>query len=293
MRRAASLAVLGLTPISLQARQPDAATVLSDMRRALGGEEALQAIRTLSVSGSEERSFSGRSVSSGIELACILPDRCIKVRRVQGPAGLDAVETHGFNGDAQIARRASNIPYPPDPFVNESLDQRAERRRRAIASMRHDFGRLFVALIGLPPFDSAAMKYDGQRDFEGKSAHVISLQAPDYDALLFVDAATQRPVALAWMAIPPIVFSTSSVVAVGRGGTASWNPASPQFPQGDPAAGVAKVEHRLLYSDFKTQDGLTLPRRLKEVVDGRVVLDTRLGSYKINPKLDPDRFDPR
>jgi hypothetical protein len=48
----------------------------------------------------------------------------------------------------------------------------------------------------------------------------------------------------------------------------------------------------LYFSDFKAADGLNWPHRLKEVVDGEAFTETRLGKYKINPKLDPKRFEP-
>jgi hypothetical protein len=226
-----------------------------------------------------------------MEIACILPDRCIKVRRMDSPFGPDIVETFGFNGDVQIRRRVSDIPYPPDPFANESSAQKAERARRATVNMRHELTRLLVPLIGLP-LDPIGVTYQGQRELDGKSANVLGLEAADgYEARLFVDAATHLPAMVSWMGIPDIVFATESIATV-RGGEVVRSTAPSSPPPGDPAAGRPKVERRIYYSDFKTEGGLTLPRRFKEVVDGRVVLDTRVAAYKINPKLDLDRFDP-
>ena len=289
MRLAGSVAALIVAGASLQAWQsPDAATVLSEMRRALGGEQALQSISSLSVSGSEERSASGRSLAARVEFACILPDRCLMVRRVPTPFGSDTIESHGFNGATRIRRRESNAPYPPDPFAHESADQRAERARRAALDSRREFARFLVPLIGLTALDSVKMTYESEQDFDGKKALVVALQAADgYEARLFVDAAAHRPAGLSWMAIPPIVISTTSIETVRGRTIASW-----PMPPGDPAAGVARVEHQLLYSDFKTQDGLTLPRRFKQVVNGKTIIDTRLGAYRINPQLDPAWFDP-
>jgi hypothetical protein len=59
-------------------------------------------------------------------------------------------------------------------------------------------------------------------------------------------------------------------------------------PAGDPTIGRALVERRLYFSDFKIEDGLNWPHRLKEVVDGEVVTETRLGKYKTNPRSIPN-----
>jgi hypothetical protein len=94
------------------------------------------------------------------------------------------------------------------------------------------------------------------------------------------------------MASPHFVMSVTSTATVSDGEVVARTP--PQFPpMGDPTAGRPLVERRLYFSDFKPADGLNWPHRLKEVVDGEVNTETRLGKFKVNPKLDPKRFDPK
>jgi hypothetical protein len=82
--------------------------------------------------------------------------------------------------------------------------------------------------------------------------------------------------------------------------------ASPSAPQGaqpgaPPPAGAppaarppAKpVESRIYYADYREVDGLQLPFRLRRTVGGETVEETIVDRHRINPKIDPRRFEVR
>ena len=52
-------------------------------------------------------------------------------------------------------------------------------------------------------------------------------------------------------------------------------------------------DFELTPSHFKTENGVTWPHRLLETASGMVFTDTDLGAFRLNPKLDPKRFDIR
>ena len=188
-------------------------------------------------------------------------------------------------------RRISNIPYPPNPY-DATPELRAEGDRKAVLGGKQEFSRLAVALIGLAAVYPLNPAYEAQLTLDGRTVDVLQLTAADgYTARLFVDASTHLPSMTSWMGIPHIVMTATSTELVRGGQVVSRTP--PQFPpSGDPAAGRALVERRLYFSDYKLENGLNWPHRLKEVVDGEVISETRLGKFKINPKLDPKRFEP-
>jgi len=286
-------ALFVIAAIGLRAQAPDAASVLAGVRQALGGDAAIAAVRTLSLQGMETRTMGGHSASASVEYACVLPDQCIKVRRMPSPFGADVVETYGFNGETHIRRRASDIPYPPDPFASESADQKMERARRAALGTRHEIARVLIPIVGVPAVDPVDVAYVGQESLDGKPVDVLQVRAADgYDARLYVDAGTRLPAMMSWMGLPDIVMSMSSTVTVRQGETPRLPPIMPPPIAGDPTAGVAKVERRLYFSEYRTQDGLTRPRLFRETVAGNIVVESRLNTLKINPKLDPKRFDP-
>lgn len=281
-----------LTMMSSAARAQDAARVLADMRQALGGDAALSAVQAFSVDGTETRTIADHTASASVEFSCALPDRCIKVRHITDPFG-ETIEIYGFNGDAHIRRRASALPYPPDPFANDTPDQKAARARRAVLASKHEFARLVIPMLGIAAFDPGDASYAGQETLDGKRVDVLLLRSPDgYETRLFVDAATHLPLMVSWIGLPEIVFSTTSTEVVRQGQVVRSTPMTPPLPSGDPTAGVAKVERRLSFGEYHAQGGVNWPRRFKESAGGRVVLDTSLNKFKINPKIDPKRFDP-
>jgi hypothetical protein len=291
-RFAVLLVTVALTGFSTSAQPGDATRVLAEMRQALGGDAAIGAIRTFSVDGSESRTLGSGSSTASVGFYAELPDKFVKVRRLAMPFSGDYVNTSGFNGDARVWRSISSIPDPPDPY-DATPALRAEGDRKAVLHRKQEFARLAVALIGLAAVYPVDPTSEGQQTLDGRAVNVLRLTAPDgYTARLFVDAATRLPTMISWMAPPDFVMRVTSTATVSNGEVVGRT--SPQFPPiGDPTAGRPLVERRLYFSDFKPADGLNWPHRLKEVVDGAVITETRLSKFKINPKLDPSRFDPK
>jgi hypothetical protein len=287
----AAAVVLGVT-----AFQPDAQSVLADMRQAIGGEAAIAAVQGFSVNGTESTNFDGRTADARVEWMCALPDKYVRVRRVATPFS-QSVHTQGFNGDARITRHDSDFPQPPDPFENDTPAERAAREQRSVAMLKREFSRLAIAL-GVAAIDPVDASYVGRRDVDGAPADIVTLRSSDgYVARVYVDAATHRPVMVGWMAAPIVTFSTTttSVVRVPAGRTPGSVPIPPPtiaLPPGDPTAELPDVEHQLRFEDFKTADGLTWPHRFVHRVGGRVWTTTKMGKYKLNPKIDPKHFDP-
>src|SRR4029078_3693052 len=116
----------------------------------------------LSVNGCESHSMDGHSAGADIELLCALPDRFLHIRRWSSPIGSNT-EEYGFNGDARIRRRDSDMPYPPDPGEKDPPAQKAPREARALAMSKREFARVATAMIGLPAIDPVDVSYGGQR----------------------------------------------------------------------------------------------------------------------------------
>jgi len=51
------------------------------------------------------------------------------------------------------------------------------------------------------------------------------------------------------------------------------------------------VEFRLLYSDYKDVDGVKFPFTLSRAVDGQLQESLTLEKVRINPKIDPKKFE--
>jgi len=132
----------------------------------------------------------------------------------------DSVAADGFNAGALIYRRESDIPYPPDPFGDETPDQRAERQTRTVVRLKHGFSRFAMAFGGIPAIDPMDVTYERRVTINGVAADVLVLRSGDgYVARLYVDASSHLPVMGSWMAAPIVASSRARRGARGRYGS--------------------------------------------------------------------------
>jgi hypothetical protein len=283
------LALAAAVSVSAGGQTRDAGTVLREMRAALGGDAALDAIQTLSVNGDSVLTFGMHSGRSSLEVFALFPEHYLEIRRhhqsFPGPAPMEIESTNylGFRVGELIRRFDSTVPLPPPP----------ETPARLMRGVKHDFARLAVALFGRSftgsPF---VFSYVGPDTVEGQPAEVLEMQAPDgFVMRLYVNRTTHLPALIAWQDPPPlIVTATATSTAVVRGGQVV-SQSAPTFNSGPPPPLGPDVMWRTTFSDFKVQDGLNWPHRVKKMAADKVVEDVKLGKFKINPKIDPRRFD--
>jgi hypothetical protein len=263
------------------------------MRVALGGEAALDAITSFTVDGSVRQTAGGFTKDLSIELSVQLPDRFLDVRRdtnSAGPRVVDITYYAGFRGDTLIRRTDSTIPFPPDPWPQIPAVV-AQREREITLANKQGFARLAVILFGRSfggyPLQFA---YRGTERRGERAINVVEATAMDgYRMRVSIDAATHLPAMIAYSARQGVMVSTTSTI-VTRG-----NEVVSQTPAGSltvvDVAGLPIVEHRLAPSKFKAQNGVNWPHRLTETVGTDVVSQTDLGKFRLNPKLEPRRFE--
>jgi hypothetical protein len=280
------LAIVGLAGHS-QTPQP-----LSAARAALGGDAALSAVTSFTVNGSLTREIDSVALGSSVEISCMLPDKFLQItRRTQssGPLGTFTITRYeGLNGDVPIeATESPDAPMPvvipPPPPANAS--EAALRRERALNNKRHLVTRFTLPLLGAP-WPAA------QADVAAGPGDAFAIKMPDGLTMqLSLDATTHLPAQLVWMDRPIITFSTSGTMTVSQrtGQVPSSSPMA-MPPPGDPTAGLAPVEWRLTFGDYKTANGLTWPHKLITTVAGKKYDEMRLGTFKLNPKIDPKLF---
>jgi hypothetical protein len=280
--------------------QTTAAQFVASARTALGGDAALQAITSLSFNGTTTRSIGPDNVRESVDVSVVWPDKFLRVERRladRGPLGsFQITKYEGFNADVPI--NAVEAPGAPFPVVIPARPGRltpgeiAAARGRQLNAAHH----LYVQLV-MPLFAAASAGYPlsltslGQQPLPSGSADVIEMKGPDgFTFQLWLDAATHRPVRLTWKAMPVVTTSTSM--------TFTTRPGQPPPPQRielprDPTEGMAPVEWEVTFTDYKTEGGLTWPRRFTTSFDGQKWEELRVNRFRINPKIDPKTFNPR
>jgi len=317
------------------AQQPadaQAQAVLAAARQALGGDAALAAVKSFSVSGSLKMNLGSQTLDQALTIDCELPDKFLRERiiRSQGPGGvMEVTHRDGFNGSDLIRETTRQDPLglPPPPDINppRTAEEAARARERQVISNKQELLKLALALLAAS-IDSYPVQftYGGQMPLEpGAVADVVEVKAADgFTLRLFVDVITHLPAMITWQQKPLVIATQSQVVAVARPGTVpvpraggappAATPPPPMIPPpaptlkpppggvvysgviptGDPTAGLPLVEHQLSLGDYRTSDGLTWPHRLTDRVEGQVAEDMKLGRFRINPKINPRTFKP-
>ena len=270
------------------------------MRQALGGAEALDAVRTLSARGSRTLTSPIGSRRLTLEWFASRPDHFLEIRHdsLSGPIQTDIVYYTGFAGSRVILRTdARGLPFPETKYADDSAQAVAARERRRLTHQKQSFARLTLALFGTATIDyPLQLGYAGVAQADGKSYDVIDATGADeFRCRLYVDAATHLPAMLTWTEELPIVMTSSSTTVVKTiNGRVVGDPLPPSPPPSlpEPIGSRGTGPKRWIFSDFKAQDGVNWPRKIEEEFDGRTD-EIRIGGYKINPKIDMRKFDIR
>ena len=235
--------------------QRDAETILKEMRQALGGEAALAAVKSLSMTASGQMTVKGKSMPVADEYFLVIPDHYLRVRRLMPNMSeplrsrvSDSALFEGFRGD-QLIRRIGDRHPPAAP----------DGDRLALAKWRHDAARLLLALAGrtLPGYPMT-LGSPGTEEITGISYDIVEGRGPDGVVMrLYVDAKTH---------LPDMVATT----------------------------GLEKTpDTNWFLSDFKKVNGLNWPGEIEEQVEGALTEVLQIRSWKVNPRLDSRMFAAR
>ena len=310
----------------LMAQGGDAASVMADVRKALGGERKLAAITALSATGRSERAMGETSMGGDYELMLELPDKYFAKQVVaQTPMGAISVKA-GFNGDALIqdteqppqtgGMRIMISAGGPGAGPNATPEQKAADQRRQLINSRQEFARMSLGMFGASVAGyPLAYAYGGEAESPDGKADVIDVKGPDdFAGTLFVDQKSHLPLMFSWMAKEPLRLTSTvpggggAAAGGGRvqtftmaGGGAGGKAMTPEerdkmmadlkARMAEAEAGRKIVEYRMFYGDYRTVDGVQLPHLFQQAIAGKPSTEVTIEKYRINPKIDPKQFE--
>jgi len=305
----------------LFAQSGDATKVMADMRQALGGEQKLAAVKSLTAVGKNDRAMGERSISGEYEMALELPDRFVTKQVLTSTPMGNVSMTVGFNGASLI--QDTEMPQAPggggmriqigSASPNATPEERKTAADRTILQQRQELARMALGVFGnaLPAFP-LQFSYAGVAEAPDGKADIIDVKGEgDFAGKLFVDQKSHLPLMFSWMAKEPIQMTQSmgarsgGAPAVGSNmtftrssGAQAMTPeerdkmAKAMQEQMAAAEATRKtVEFRVYYGDFQDVDGLHLPHSFQQSVAGNASTEITIEKYKVNPKIDPKRFE--
>jgi hypothetical protein len=319
-----SLSMIGALAVVGTADQGrDATPVLAAAREALGGDQALAAVRSFVATGRTRQVRGNNLVPIEFEIACELPSKY--VRRDEVPAQESGPTASGFNGEALV-----QVPPPSEPAAAPSGSRPAgastasapsgapaDARKARVASLKQDFVKLTLGMFAAS-FESYPLAFSliGRAEAPQGTADIVDVKGPDGLALrLFVNSQTRLPIMVSWTTPataanvvltdpgqrPPENLAPGSIVVQAPARPAAGAPkdeqdtyvADVQALRTKTLSGAKPIEHRLYFADYREAGkGLRFPFRLRRSTAGETVEETNFDGFTINARIDPRKFEP-
>ena len=262
--------------------------VLAAARQALGGEDALAAVHSVSLEGQLRRRLPGEDgemeMSGDVRVDSLLPDRYLRVDTVSPMPGMPGIPlATGLDGEeawsgALPVASAANVVIRAAPPGDAGAQARLKDRVVRESS-------LFLVTL-LAGASGADYTWVGEAEAPDGRADVLQVTGHGgLDARLFVDQQTHRPLMLTFRDSPPRMMVRREM---GPGGHARPGGSAPPGALPTP---TPPVEAALFLSDWKRVGGVLLPHALNKTLEGKPYEEIVVSRYTVNdPKLTADKF---
>lgn len=332
MRRFTSVAVAMLIASAIQfegismspiAAQDRVAGIISAARKALGGEDKIAGLKTLTAEGPFRRSMGGRDMEGTLIVTLGRPDKMHRLEEMQmgGMVGGPVIERTmavsgasswedtqnrgGMGGGMRIMMAGPGQGPGGGTLTPEQINEARTRR------MRVQMHRLTAALLA----DAGTQWVDAgiAESPDGKADILECKEETGRTLRLFIDQETKLPLMVQYQDPKPMVM-----VAGGRGPGGPGGPLPPPPPPGGaPVAGgpplpppapmsqeemQKRVEemrrnppplgtYAIHLSEFKKVDGIMLPHKLETSLDGEPNEEWTIEKFKFNPSIKADLWE--
>jgi len=289
---AVALVFLTLLPAHEVAADSRAQELIKQARAALGGEEALNAVHGLSLSGKLRRD----DKSGDIKLDLLLPDKFKRSETMSLIANIEATFTSALNGN-QVWNDSSTSGGDGNVRVNSrSVSPRNDSQTQAARGqqMRQEFAR---QLVGLLLTSSASFPLDytyaGEAESKDGRADVLDIKGPEgFAARLFLDKTSHRPLMMKYKGLIPTTTINTSVSQAGN--REDMEKIIKEAREGKAGArGGARQEGNLevYFSDYRSVNGILLPHHITRSSNGKLAEEWTIKKYKINPAFTNQDFE--
>ena len=298
---------VSMSPIAAQDRVAD---IIRETRKALGGEDKIASLKTMTAEGPFRRSMGGRDMEGTLVVTLGRPDKMHRLEEMQmgGMVGGPVIErTMAVNGttsweDTQnrggmgggMRIMIAQGPGPNGGQMTEAQISEARTRR-----MRVQMYRLTAALIA----DAGSQWVDAgiAESPDGKADILETKEETGRTLRLFIDQATKLPLMVQYQDPKPMVMMNRGPGGPGGPGGQAREPGAPRAPMSEEEVQKRVEEMRrnppamgtyaLHLSEFKTVDGLMLPHKIETSLDGEPNEEWTIERYKVNPSVKADLWE--
>src|SRR5258708_4686205 len=299
------------------AQTKDPAAVLTAARQALGGEKRLSAGKAFTATRPPRHVRGDNLVPIEFEILVELPDKYL--RKDEIPAQESGPTASGFNGEEWLQDPPPAAAPTPSPAPAGPAGPPPNPAAARVTTLKQDFARLtlgmFAASFSAYPL---TFTYVAEAEAPQGKADVLDAKGPNnFTIRLFINKETHLPIMVSWTPPAPAGRGPGrgpapapprapGAAPAGRGAPPAGGPPaatppvvpSPPGERGAPPAGArpappGPVEDRLYFADYRDVDGMQFPFRLRRAGGAAPIQQTTFHRFKVNPKIDPRKFDPR
>jgi hypothetical protein len=317
---------VSISPIAVSvAGQDRVAGILAATRQALGGEDKIAGLKTLSAEGPFRRTMGARDMEGTLTVTLGRPDKMHRMEELQmggmvgGPviertmvlsgatSWEDSQNRGGMGGGMRIVMQTGPGPGGGQ-MTPEQINEVRTRRMRA------QMYRLTAALLA----DAGTAWVDAgvAESPEGKADILETKEETGRTLRLFIDQSSKLPLMVQYQDPKPVVMMSGGPRGPGGPGGPGVPPPPPP-PAGAPQAGGPPVPppapmspeemqkrmeeirrnppqmgtYAYHLSDFKKVDGLMLPHKIETSLDGEPNEEWTIEKYRVNPSIKADFWD--
>jgi hypothetical protein len=305
MKRLASLflpiAAILVWTVPILAVDARAEEILKQAREAVGGEQQLKKIQSLSLIGQYRRVFGDRQMGGDREISILLPNN-FSIEDSLNPGGHSTavVNIRTMNNDHAWTSSSGGgggmVFRMGGPGGQQATPEQMEAALRR--SLTIDMARYLLALT-LSAQDSFAVefKYAGESEVEDAKADVLDVSGPNKFAIrVFFDKESHLPLLLSYRGPKPRIMTMTRPA-----GSASAKPEDIKKAREEAEKRLAteapsqpeEADFYIRLSDHKKVGGLLLPHKFTFLTDTEVSEEFEISKLQMNPQFKSDRFEKR
>jgi len=282
-------------------------------RQAIGGEQNIKSMQALTIKGKESKTFdfdnNARLERGDWELNLQLPNKFskrldIQTENVVGSTNAQTFErkvdvvvvrkdgeviTENIVGEAPkqvfIVKKDKNGNVVTEDVVGTENAPRIVRGERINSEnyQRSDFFRTMISLfLTTPNGTDAEYKFVGEQNIDGINCEIVQVNSGASSVKLFINKSTHLPVMMSYTDAKPMIFTFTSK---------EDNSNETEAPKMVMERAEAQMgEFQVKFSEYRTINGLQLPHKWTQTIDGKADETIEVSSYEFNPANIDEKF---
>jgi hypothetical protein len=288
--------------------------IMRQARQALGGEQNIKQMQALTIKGTAAKTFefdnTARTERGDWELNLQLPNKMSKMLKIEtdnkiGNGENNAifhkkvdvvvvkkdgeVVTENVVGDSPqqvviIKKDKDGNVVTEDVVGTDNVSRVATGGR--VNTENHNQNELFRTMLALflttPNGTDAEYKFVGEQTVDGTNCEIVQVNSGASSVKLFINKSTHLPVMMTYTDAKPMIFTfvpkqeNSNETEVPK---ITMNRTEVQMG-----------EYQVKFSDYRTVNGLQLPHKWTQTIDGKADETIEVSAYEFNPANIAEKF---